>query len=61
MERPTVLVQESKLRDNAEARKAVQDKEAQLGKGTPGTLTERQDSRFRAKATTSYGPAIPQE
>lgn len=61
MERPTVLVKESVERDNGEARRAVQDKEAQLGKGTPGTLTDRQDSRFRAKATISYGPAIPQE
>lgn len=59
MERPTTLVEEAKHIERMEARRAVDDKKAQLGKPTPGTLTDREDSRFQGRVSHSYRAPTP--
>lgn len=53
MERPKVLTDAARLRENKEAQQALSDKEAQLHGGTPGTLTAREDARVTPRVHTS--------
>ena len=57
MERPAVITHEARLRDSAEARRAMTDKEKQLGLGPSGTFQGSPDGRLDPQIDKVFRPA----